>query len=85
MRVDKRNHRIRVCPRGVITYKSLPEKRGLDAMTAVGIIPRYGGVIVHDCWASYLSITAATAGAGGISCASSPSSSSRTAMPGSRT
>ena len=24
-------------------------------MTAIGIIPRYGGVIVHDCWASYLS------------------------------
>ncbi|MBK6348287.1 MAG: transposase [Proteobacteria bacterium] len=31
------------------------EKRGLEAMTAIGIIPRYGGVIVHDCWASYLS------------------------------
>ena len=24
-------------------------------MEAIDIIPRYGGVIVHDCWASYLS------------------------------
>lgn len=24
-------------------------------MTAIGIIPRYGGVLIHDCWASYLS------------------------------
>ena len=24
-------------------------------MSAIGIIPRYGGVIIHDCWASYLS------------------------------
>ena len=24
-------------------------------MTAIGIIPRYGGVLIHDCWASTLS------------------------------
>jgi hypothetical protein len=23
-------------------------------MQAIGVIPRYGGVIIHDCWASYL-------------------------------
>ncbi|WP_374212285.1 hypothetical protein, partial [Thiolapillus sp.] len=30
-------------------------KRGLAAIEASGVIPRYGGVIIHDCWASYLS------------------------------
>lgn len=55
IRVDKRNHWIHVCSAGDITLKFVHEKRGLAAMTAIGIIPRYGGVIVHDCWASYLS------------------------------
>ena len=32
-------------------------KRGCEAIEAIGIIPRYGGVAVHDCWASYLSYT----------------------------
>ena len=55
LRVDRRNHWIHVCSGGDITLKFVHEKRGLDAMTAIGIIPKYGGVIVHDCWASYLS------------------------------
>ena len=55
LRVDKRNHWIHVCSGGDITCKFVHEKRGLDAMTAIGIIPRYGGVLIHDCWASYLS------------------------------
>ncbi|EQD74795.1 transposase, partial [mine drainage metagenome] len=38
-----------------MTLKFVHEKRGLEAMTAIGIIPRYGGVLIHDCWASYLS------------------------------
>ena len=24
------------------------------AIEAIGVIPRYGGVVIHDCWASYL-------------------------------
>lgn len=55
IRVEKHNHWIHVCSAGEITLKFVHEKRGLEAMTAIGIIPRYGGVIVHDCWASYLS------------------------------
>jgi transposase len=27
----------------------------LEAIEDIGIIPRYGGVVVHDCWQSYLS------------------------------
>ena len=55
LRVEQHNHWIHVCSAGDITLKFVHEKRGLEAMTAIGIIPRYGGVIIHDCWASYLS------------------------------
>lgn len=54
LRVDKKNCWIHVCSGGEITLKFLHEKRGQEAMHAIGVIPRYGGVIVHDCWASYL-------------------------------
>jgi len=40
---------------GDITLKCLHRKRGTEAMQDIGIIPKYGGSIVHDCWASYLS------------------------------
>jgi transposase len=54
LRVDKHNHWIHVCSGGEITLKFVHEKRGQEAMHAIGVIPRYGGVIIHDCWASYL-------------------------------
>ena len=43
LRVARKNHWIHVYAAGDITL-----------ITAIDIIPRYGGVIVHDCWASYL-------------------------------
>ncbi len=55
IRVEKHNQWIHVCSAGDVTLKFVHEKRGLEAMTAIDIIPRYGGVIIHDCWASYLS------------------------------
>jgi transposase len=54
LRVDKKNHWIHVCSGGDITLKFVHEKRGQEAMQAIGVIPRYAGVIIHDCWASYL-------------------------------
>ena len=54
LRVARKNHWIHVYAAGDITLKFLHPKRGLEAITAIDIIPRYGGVIVHDCWASYL-------------------------------
>ncbi len=54
-RVEGKNHWIHVYSSGGITLKLLHRKRGKDAIVDVGIIPRYGGVIIHDCWASYLS------------------------------
>ena len=54
LRVDKTNHWIHVCSSGEITLKFLHPKRGREAIDAIGVIPRYGGVVIHDCWASYL-------------------------------
>lgn len=55
LRVNKKNHWIHVYSAGEITLKFLHPKRGLEAIEDIGIMPRYGGVVVHDCWASYLS------------------------------
>lgn len=55
LRVDKRNHWIHVHSSGDITLKCLQRGRGKGAIDAIDIVPRYGGVIIHDCWASYFS------------------------------
>jgi len=54
LRVDRKNHWIHICCAGDITLKFLHPKRGQEAMEAIGVIPRYGGKMIHDCWASYL-------------------------------
>lgn len=55
LRVNKQNHWIHVYSSGDITLKFLHRKRGGQAIESINIIPRYGGAIIHDCWASYLS------------------------------
>jgi transposase len=55
LRVDKKNHWIHVYSAGDLTLKLLHRKRGKEAIDTFNIIPRYGGVIIHDCWSSYLS------------------------------
>ena len=57
LRVDRKNYWIHVCAGGPITVKGLHRKRGCEAINALGIIPRYGGLIVHDCWKAYLTYT----------------------------
>jgi transposase len=54
-RVEGKNHWIHVYSSGGTTLKLLHRKRGKEAIEGLNIIPRYGGVIIHDCWASYLS------------------------------
>lgn len=54
LRVNRSNHWLHVYSAGDQTLKFLHPKRGLEAMEAIGIIPRYGGITIHDCWASYL-------------------------------
>lgn len=55
LRVEQKNHWIHVYSSGGTTLKLLHRKRGKEAIVGLDIIPRYGGVIIHDCWASYLS------------------------------
>lgn len=54
LKVDKKNHWVHSYSAGEVTLKFLHEKRGREAIEDIGIIPRYKGTIVHDCWASYL-------------------------------
>ena len=56
LRVDRKNHWIHVYSAGDITLKCLHPKRGCEAIEAIGIIPRYGGV-GSRLRASYLSYT----------------------------
>ena len=53
MRINKKNHWVHVCSGGDITLKLVHPKRGKEAIEDINIIPRYGGVIIHDCWKSY--------------------------------
>jgi len=54
LRVDKKKHWIHVYSAGDVTLKLLHRKRGTEAINKINIIPRYGGIIIHDCWSSYL-------------------------------
>lgn len=38
-----------------ITLKFLHKSRGKEAINDIGIIPKYSGVVIHDCWESYFS------------------------------
>jgi len=53
LRVEKKNNWIHVYSAGYITLKLLHLKRGMEAIDEINIIPRYSGVIIHDCWSSY--------------------------------
>ena len=44
LRVDRKNHWIHVYSAGTLTVKCLHAKRGREAIEAIGILPRYGGV-----------------------------------------
>lgn len=39
------------------TYLSLQAKRGYEGACAAGVLPRYKGRLIHDCWASYWKFT----------------------------
>jgi len=54
LRVDKERYWIDVYSAGDITLKFLHARRGTEAIDEITIIPRYSGVIIHDCWSSYL-------------------------------
>ena len=53
MRVNKKNYWIHTYSCGDLVLQFLHPSRGREAIHDIGILERYGGVIVHDCWAPY--------------------------------
>ena len=53
MRVNKKNYWIHTCSSGEVVLQTIHPKRGVEGIKDMGILDRYGGIIVHDCWASY--------------------------------
>ena len=53
MRVDRKTQWLHIATNGSLTLKFLHPRRGKEAIEAIGIIPRYTGTLIHDCWASY--------------------------------
>lgn len=60
IKINKENQWIHSYSYGNITLKIVHQKRGTEAMDEINIIPRYGGILVHDCWGSYLSYAKST-------------------------
>lgn len=54
LRVNRRNYWLHGYSAGNTTLKLLHRRRGSEAIKEIDIIPRYGGVIIHDCWSAYL-------------------------------
>ncbi len=54
LRIDRKNHWLHTVGAGDLTVKFVHRKRGRAAIDDLNVIPRYGGVLVHDRWASYL-------------------------------
>lgn len=51
-RVDGKTRWVHVASNHELTYLFFG-KRGHDGMEAMGILPNFAGVAIHDCWASY--------------------------------
>ena len=53
LRIEGKGHWLHSVSAGRLTVKRVHRKRGREALRDIGIVPRYGGVLVHDRWASY--------------------------------
>jgi len=57
MRVNKKLHWLHVSSTSALTQFEIHEKRGLDAMDEIGILPEFKGRAVHDHWKPYFHYT----------------------------
>ncbi len=53
LRVAGQLHWLHIVANDTLTWYGLHAKRGMEAITAHGILPNRLGVLVHDCWAPY--------------------------------
>ena len=59
-RVRTTKHWVHTVTTGLLTLLAVDPKRGADALEAIGVLPDYEGTIVHDGWAPYELMDAAT-------------------------
>ena len=60
LRVAGQLHWLHIAANDTLTWYGLHAKRGMEAITAHGILPNRLGVLVHDCWAPYWKLDDAT-------------------------
>ena len=53
LRIERKNHWLHSYGFGNLTLKFVHPKRGRAAIGELNVIPRYGGILIHDRWASY--------------------------------
>ena len=53
MRASGKLHWVHVAATQWLTLLQAHAKRGVEAMNAIGLLPKYKGLCVHDCWSSY--------------------------------
>lgn len=56
-RVDGKTWWVHNASDSFFTFLSINRKRGFLGMNDAGILPEFGGITVHDCWASYWKYT----------------------------
>ncbi len=52
-RVDKKLNWVHSASNSEYTYLDISPKRGFMGMEQCGVLPKFQGIAVHDCWASY--------------------------------
>lgn len=60
LRVAGKLHWLHIAANDTLTWYGLHAKRGMEAITAHGILSNRLGVLVHDCWAPYWKLDDAT-------------------------
>ena len=53
LRVERKNHWLHSYGFGNLTLQFVHPRRGRAALDELNVIPRYGGILIHDRWASY--------------------------------
>jgi transposase len=53
LRVGKNLNWLHTISNDQLTFYHVHEKRGREAIEAAGILPKFNGTLVHDCWSSY--------------------------------
>lgn len=57
IRANKKLHWVHSASNRLFTYLSVEEKRGTEGMDSSGVLPKFRGVAVHDCWMPYFKYT----------------------------